>query len=258
VAAARAGVGVPLLSAVLTEPDVVAPPSPLALYDVRAGYGRIEVLHGIDLALRPGEVTALLGPNGAGKTTTLSVMSGLITPTSGCRHVRGHHVNGADADELARVGICHVREGRSVFPNMTVTDNLVVAASSGADVGRLQDVAFTLFPRLGERRKQLAGTMSGGEKQMLALACGLGVDPSVLLVDELSMGLAPLVVADLYEAVAKVAQTGVTVLVVEQFATIGLRYSSNVYVMAHGTVSYAGPSEGAIDAVHAAYLGAGS
>jgi branched-chain amino acid transport system ATP-binding protein len=247
-----------VLTAAVTPTDVVAPPSPIALYDVRAGYGRIEVLHGIDLALRPGEVTALLGPNGAGKTTTLSVMSGLITPTSGCRHVRGHHVNGADADELARVGICHVREGRSVFPNMTVTDNLVVAASSGADVARLQEVAFTLFPRLGERRKQLAGTMSGGEKQMLALACGLGVDPSVLLVDELSMGLAPLVVADLYEAVAQVASAGVTVLVVEQFATIGLRYSSNVYVMAHGTVTYAGPSDGALDAVHAAYLGAGS
>jgi branched-chain amino acid transport system ATP-binding protein len=246
------------LTAAPASTEVVAPPSPIALFDVRAGYGRIEVLHGVDLVLRPGEVTALLGPNGAGKTTTLSVMSGLITPTSGCRHVRGHHVNGADADELARVGICHVREGRSVFPNMTVTDNLVVAASSGADVARLQEVAFTLFPRLGERRKQLAGTMSGGEKQMLALACGLGVDPSVLLVDELSMGLAPLVVADLYEAVAQVAAAGVTVLVVEQFATIGLRYSSNVYVMAHGTVTYAGSSDGALDAVHAAYLGAGS
>jgi branched-chain amino acid transport system ATP-binding protein len=237
--------------------EIAAPPSPLALYDVRAGYGRIEVLHGIDLALRPGEVTALLGPNGAGKTTTLSVMSGLLAPTTGCRHVRGHHVNVADADELARIGVCHVREGRSVFPNMTVADNLVVASSSGAPVARLQEVAFTLFPRLAERRNQLAGTMSGGEKQMLALACGLGVDPSVLLVDELSMGLAPLVVGDLYEAVARVAETGVAVLVVEQFATIGLRYSSHVYVMAHGTIAYSGSSDGALDAVHAAYLGAG-
>jgi branched-chain amino acid transport system ATP-binding protein len=258
VAAAGAGVGVPLLTVDLAPPEVAAPPSPLALYDVRAGYGRIEVLHGIDLVLRPGEVTALLGPNGAGKTTTLSVMSGLIAPTTGCRHVRGHHVNGADADELARIGVCHVREGRSVFPNMTVTDNLVVAASSGADLARLEHVAFTLFPRLGERRTQLAGTLSGGEKQMLALACGLGVDPSVLLVDELSMGLAPLVVADLYEAVAQVALTGVSVLVVEQFATIGLAYSTTVYVMAHGTIAYSGPSAGALDAVHAAYLGTGS
>jgi branched-chain amino acid transport system ATP-binding protein len=232
-----------------------APPSPLALYDVRAGYGRIEILRGVDVVLRPGEVTALLGPNGAGKTTTLSVMSGLLTPTSGCRHVRGHHVNDADADELARIGICHVREGRSVFPNMTVADNLVVAASAGADVARLEQVAFSLFPRLKERRKQVAGTLSGGEKQMLALACGLGVDPSVLLVDELSLGLAPIVVAGLYESVAQIAEAGVSVLVVEQFASIGLRYSSHVYVMAHGTISYSGPSDGAMDAVHGAYLG---
>ena len=258
-AAAGAGQRVPLLSASASTGTVEAPPeaSPLALHDVRAGYGRIEVLHGIDIELPVGEVTALLGPNGAGKTTALSVMSGLITPTAGCRHVRGHHVNAADSDELARIGICHVREGRSVFPNMTVDDNLVVAASGGASVARLRDVAYALFPRLGERRKQLAGTMSGGEKQMLALACGLGVDPSVLLVDELSMGLAPLVVANLYEAVAEVARTGITVLVVEQFATIGLKYSSNVYVMAHGVVTYSGSSAGAADAVHAAYLGGG-
>ncbi|HEY9557493.1 MAG TPA: ABC transporter ATP-binding protein [Acidimicrobiales bacterium] len=249
------------MSAVVAAPvaaEVGAAPAPLALYDVRAGYGRIEVLHGVDLALRRGEVTALLGPNGAGKTTALGVMSGLVTPQSGCRHVSGHHVNGADADELARVGVCHVREGRSVFPNMSVADNLVVAASAGADLGRLREVAYTLFPRLGERRNQLAGTLSGGEKQMLALACGLGIDPSVLLVDELSMGLAPLVVGELYEAVARVTEAGVSVLVVEQFATIGLRYSAHVYVMAHGQVTYSGPSTGALDAVHAAYLGGGT
>ena len=230
-------------------------PPPLALYGVRAGYGRIEVPHGVDVALRPGEVTALLGPNGAGKTTTLSVMSGLLRPTAGCRHVRGHHVNGADADELARIGVCHVREGRSVFPNMTVTDNLVVAASSGVDVAHLEEVAFALFPKLGERRHQVAGTLSGGERQMLALACGLGVDPSVLLVDELSMGLAPMVVARLYEAVAEVSQSGIAVLIVEQFATIGLQYASHAYVMAHGTITYSGTSAGAADAVQSAYLG---
>ena len=145
------------------------------------------------------------GPNGAGKTTTLGVMSGLLTPTSGCRHVQGRHVNGADADDLARIGICHIREGRSVFPNLSVADNLIVAASCGASLDRLAEVAFTLFPRLKERRKQLAGTLSGGEKQMLALARGLGTDPAVLLVDELSMGLAPLVVGELYEAVAEIA-----------------------------------------------------
>ena len=239
---------------------VDAPPTyaPLALHDVRAGYGRIEVLHGIDLAVERGSVTALLGPNGAGKTTTLNVMSGLMSPWTGCRHVQGRHVNAAVADELARIGVCHVREGRSVFPNLSVDDNLVVAASSGASLDRVHEVAFTLFPRLAERRRQLAGTLSGGEKQMLALARGLGTDPAVLLVDELSMGLAPLVVSELYEAVAEIARSGTSVLVVEQFATIGLKYASTVHVMTHGTVTYSGPSAGALDAVHAAYLGSSS
>jgi len=235
--------------------DELAPPAPIELVDVHAGYGKIDVLHGIDIAVPRGGVAALLGPNGAGKSTTLGVMSGLIRPNRGCRHVQGRHVNGADADELARIGICHVREGRSVFPNLTVIDNLRVASSVGASMDRLCEVAFTLFPRLDERQKQLAGTLSGGEKQMLALARGLGTDPAVLLVDELSMGLAPLVVAELYEAVATVAETGVSVLVVEQFATIGLKYADTVYVMARGAVTYAGPPDEAMDAVHAAYLG---
>lgn len=229
--------------------------APLALHDVRAGYGRIEVLHGVDLAVHRGQVTALLGPNGAGKTTALSVMSGLIAPAAGCRHVGGRHVNSADADALARIGICHVREGRSVFPNLSVDDNLSVATSCGASFDRLLDLSFSLFPRLQGRRRQLAGTLSGGERQMLALACALGTDPAVLLVDELSMGLAPMVVEELYEAVADVAVGGVSVLVVEQFATIGLRHATNAFVMAHGTVTYAGPSQGAWDAIHAAYVG---
>jgi branched-chain amino acid transport system ATP-binding protein len=197
----------------------------------------------------------LLGPNGAGKTTTLGVMSGLITPTSGCRHIEGRHLNDATAAELARIGICHVREGRSVFPNLSVEDNLVVAASAGASLDRLREVAFTLFPRLKERRRSQAGTLSGGEKQMLALARGLGTDPAVLLVDELSMGLAPIIVEQLYEAVAHVASVGVSVLVVEQFASVGLRYASFAYVMAHGSVTFAGPASKAQDAVQAAYLG---
>ena len=240
------------------EPEAVDAPAhaPLALHDVRAGYGRIEVLHGVDLAVERGAVTALLGPNGAGKTTTLHVMSGLLAPWSGCRHVEGRHVNGASADELARIGVCHIREGRSVFPNLSVDDNLIVAASASDSIERVREVAFSLFPRLAERRAQLAGTLSGGEQQMLALARGLGTDPAVLLVDELSMGLAPLIVTELYEAVAAIAETGVSVLVVEQFATIGLRFASTVHVMTHGTVAYSGPTDDAMDAVHAAYLGA--
>jgi branched-chain amino acid transport system ATP-binding protein len=229
---------------------------PVELRNVNAGYGRIDVVHDVTLSVRRGELTALLGPNGAGKTTTLSVMSGLITPSSGCRHVQGRHVNDADSGDLARIGICHVREGRSVFPNLSVEDNLVVAASVGADVNRLKEVAYTLFPVLQSRRKNPAGVLSGGEKQMLALARGLGTDPAVLLIDELSMGLAPLIVEQLYEAVARVAQVGVSVLVVEQFATIGLKYASHAYVMAHGFLTYDGPGDKAFDAVQAAYLGA--
>jgi len=230
--------------------------APLALHNVRAGYGRIEVLHGVDLEVKRGAITALLGANGAGKTTTLSVMSGLLRPTSGCRHVAGRHCNTADAAELARAGVSHVREGRSVFPNLTVADNLVVAASAGAPVERVADVAYSLFPRLAERRDQLAGTLSGGEMQMLALARGLGTDPAVLLIDELSIGLAPMIVAELYEVVAEVASSGVSVLIVEQFATIGLRYASHVYVLASGLVAYSGSSADAREAVHSAYFGA--
>ncbi len=229
--------------------------APLELIGVHAGYGRIDVLHGVDIAVPDGGVAALLGPNGAGKTTTLGTMSGLIRPSRGCRHVHDRHVNGADADELARIGICHVREGRSVFPNLSVLDNLRVASSSGTPFDRLTDVAFALFPRLQERQKQLAGTLSGGEKQMLALARGLGSDPAVLLVDELSMGLAPIIVDELYEAVAQVAATGVSVLVVEQFAAIGMRHADTVYVMSRGRITYAGRPDTAMDAVHAAYLG---
>jgi branched-chain amino acid transport system ATP-binding protein len=237
---------------VLTEALTAAP---LALHDVRAGYGRIEVLHGIDLEVPRGEVAALLGPNGAGKTTALGVLSGVLSPTSGCRHANDRHVNHARAADLARAGVCHVREGRSVFPNLSVADNLVVGASGGADLDRLTEVAFAFFPQLALRRAQLAGTLSGGEKQMLALARGLGTDPAVLLIDELSMGLAPLLVVELYEAVAAVAALGVSVLLVEQFANVGLRYATRAYVMAHGSMLYAGPSDGAHEAIDAAYLG---
>ncbi|MEX2293874.1 MAG: ABC transporter ATP-binding protein [Acidimicrobiales bacterium] len=244
------------MTATIAPDAAVRTAAPLALRDARAGYGRIEVIHGVDIEVRRGAVTALLGPNGAGKTTTLSVMSGLITPSSGCRHVEGRHVNSASADELARLGICHVREGRSVFPNLSVADNLTVSASTGATIDRVTEVAFTLFPVLRERRSQLAGTLSGGERQMLAVARGLGTDPAVLLIDELSMGLAPLIVAQLYETIAEVVQLGVAVLVVEQFAAVGLRYASFAYVMAHGLVTYSGSADGATDAVNDAYLGA--
>src|SRR5690606_6033677 len=173
---------------------------PLELVGVHAAYTGIEVLHGIDLAVAAGEVVALLGANGAGKSTTVKVCAGLLRPTAGAVRVAGHDVTGVPSHELARIGVCTVPEGRGVFPNLTVRENLWMATQvrGAGNLARLEDAAYARFPRLGERRTQLAGTMSGGEQQMLAMARALVTDPAVLLFDELSMGLAPIVVQQLY------------------------------------------------------------
>ncbi|MCB0977059.1 MAG: ABC transporter ATP-binding protein [Acidimicrobiales bacterium] len=234
--------------------DEVAPL--IELRGVRASYGRIEVLHGVDLVVPHGEVVALLGPNGAGKTTTLSVITGQHQPSSGCVHVAGRHVNGADPAALARAGLCTIPEGRGVFRNLTVRDNLRMASMTGVPESDVVERAVARFPRLGERINQVAGTMSGGEQQMLAMARGLATDPGVLLIDELSMGLAPLIVAELYEIVAGIAREGVSILVVEQFARTVLGVADRAVIMQHGTVVATGtPAE--IEAeLSAAYLGA--
>jgi branched-chain amino acid transport system ATP-binding protein len=230
----------------------------LEVRDLRAAYGRIEVLHGVDLELPAGRVLALLGPNGAGKSTLLKVIGGLLPATGGCVHLAGRHVNGSPPFELARIGLTTIPEGRGVFPRLTVRENLRMASYTGSDVAVIEDRAFTRFPRLGERRDQLAGTMSGGEQQMLALARGLATDPAVLILDELSMGLAPLVVSELYELVASVAADGVSILVVEQFARTVLGVADQAAIMANGRVTALGtPSE--IEAnLSSAYLGATS
>jgi branched-chain amino acid transport system ATP-binding protein len=227
----------------------------LELKGVKAAYGRIEVLHGVNLVVPLGSVVALLGPNGGGKTTTLKVISGQMTPTSGCVHIAGRHVNGAGADALARIGVCTIPEGRGIFPNLTVKENLRMATYAGADFGEVESIAYERFPRLGERRGQLAGTMSGGEQQMLALARGLAVKPSLLLLDELSMGLAPLIVEQLYEVVAQVAKTGVSILVVEQFARTVLGVADYAAIMLHGKVVSVGQPDDLEDELSAAYLG---
>ncbi len=232
-----------------------APAPLLELRGLRAGYGRIEVLHGIDLRVPAGSVVALLGPNGAGKTTTLSAIAGLLPATGGEIRLAGRPVNGARADVLARAGVCLVPEGRGIFPNLTVEENLRVATHCGPSLQDILEVAFSRFPKLGDRRSQVAGTMSGGEQQMLALARGLAVDPAVLLLDELSMGLAPLIVLDLYERVAAVAQTGVSVLVVEQFARAVLDVADVAAIMVHGRIAAAGPPHELVDGLSAAYLG---
>jgi len=165
----------------------LAPPT-LELRDVRAGYGRIEVLHGVNLTIPAGTVFALLGPNGAGKTTTLAVISGKVRPTAGCVHVTGVHVNGADPGALARAGVCRIPEGRGIFPNLTVTENLrMFTFASPLNISQIEERAYARFPRLGERRAQLAGTLSGGEQQMLAMSRALVADRGLLLLDEISM-----------------------------------------------------------------------
>ncbi|HVV35934.1 MAG TPA: ABC transporter ATP-binding protein [Acidimicrobiales bacterium] len=228
----------------------------LELRDVRAAYGRIEVLHGVSFAVPAGCVFALLGPNGAGKSTIHKVASGRLEPTSGCVHVAGIHVNGAEPEQLARAGVCTIPEGRGVFPNLTVNENLRMMTYKGGLRQRdVEERAFTRFPRLKERRKQLAGTLSGGEQQMLAMARALVTEPSLLLLDEISIGLAPIIVGQLYDLVRQIRDEGISILLVEQFAQTALAVADYAAVMAHGVVLNVGEPKDIAEEVSAAYLG---
>src|SRR3954447_12003121 len=228
----------------------------IELRDVHAGYGRIEVLHGVDLTVPSGSVFALLGPNGAGKSTTLQVISGNITPRSGCVHIGGTHVNGARPEALAKAGVSRIPEGRGVFPNLTVEDNLRMwTYAAGLSQAEVRDKAFDRFPRLAERRGQRAGTLSGGEQQMLAMSRALVADPAILLLDEISMGLAPIIVQGLYDLVRQLAEEGITILVVEQFAKTALAVADFAAVMAQGRITAVGQPQDIAEQVSAAYLG---
>ncbi len=208
----------------------------LELRDVSASYGHIEVLHNIDLRLDTGTVLAVLGPNGAGKTTTVRVISGLMRPTGGRVLMSGHDVTGVSPDDLARAGVCVVPEGRGVFPRLTVEEHLRLAAPSRAAAPRVIEQAFEHFPALAGRRTQLAGTLSGGEQQMLALARAVAGSPALLVVDELSMGLAPIIVERLYDHVRQLAASGVSIVIVEQFAHDVLGIADWAVVMQHGRI----------------------
>ncbi len=227
----------------------------LELSGIRAAYDAIEVLHGVDLVVPPAKVVALLGPNGAGKTTTLRVASGLMAPKSGTVLVAGRDVTGVKSEELARIGLVTIPEGKGVFPNLTVRENLQMATYAGVPLREIEGRAYAQFPRLAERRNQLSGTMSGGEQQMLALARGLAVDPAVLLLDELSMGLAPLVVEELYGIVADIAHSGVSILVVEQFARTVLGVADIAAIMSNGRVVHVGEPAHVADLLSSAYFG---
>jgi branched-chain amino acid transport system ATP-binding protein len=208
----------------------------LEVIDLHAAYGRIEVLRGVDLRVPKGAVMALLGPNGAGKSTLIKVLSGQMPRTSGDVHMAGVSVDTTRPDQLSRVGLTTIPEGRSVFPNLSVQENLSLMSYAGVPSAQVLETAYSYFPRLAERRHQLAGTLSGGEQQMVAMARALTSDPALLLLGELSMGLAPLIVDELYETVAQIASTGVSVLVVEQFARTALRISDYTAVMSGGRI----------------------
>ena len=243
----------------MTASTDVQAPAVLELRDVHAGYGRIAVLHGVSLAVPAGTVVALLGPNGAGKTTLLNVVAGKVVPTRGCVHITGTHVNGTSPDALARAGVCRIPEGRGIFPNLTVAENLrMFTYSSDLPAGAVEQRAYERFPRLGERRTQLAGTMSGGEQQMLALCRALVARRGLLLLDEISMGLAPLIVAELYAFVESLAAEGTTILLTEQFAHTALAVADYAAVMLHGRITMIGQPADVADEVAGAYLGAKS
>ena len=248
--------------ALVTEPSAPPQPQPEAdhavavqLDGVSAGYGGIDVLQDISLTVRAGEVCAVLGPNGAGKSTTLKVISGQLAASAGTVSLNGRSIAGVATERLVRDGLCVVPEGRGVFPNLTVTENLKMASFAGTGYTEILEKSFQHFPRLAERRNQLAGKLSGGEQQMLSMARALAVNPSVLLVDELSMGLAPKIVEELYEVLAGIARAGLTILVVEQFAAEVLKVADSGALLINGRITYHGAPDVVGDMISSAYLG---
>jgi branched-chain amino acid transport system ATP-binding protein len=227
---------------------------------LEVAYGGIRAVKGIDLQVRSGELVALIGANGAGKTSTLKALSGLLRPAAGRIDYDGAEVTGKPAYHLVRRGLAMVPEGRGVFPRLTVAENLAMGAyirNDKAAVVRDFDRAYALFPRLAERREQLAGTLSGGEQQMLAMARALMCRPRLLLLDEPSMGLAPLMVQKIFETVRTVAAEGVTMLLVEQNAKLALETCHRGYVMESGSIVLADDARKLLSnpQVRQAYLG---
>jgi branched-chain amino acid transport system ATP-binding protein len=227
----------------------------LQLDNILTGYGTIPVLHGIDLTLAEGDIYALLGPNGGGKSTLLTVCSRQIEPWKGNVKVAGRSMEGVAPEELAKVGVCTIPEGKGIFPNLTVSENLVMMTHSGTDLATIESITYDRFPQLSNKRKQLAGTLSGGEQQMLSMARALGTNPKILLLDELSMGLAPIIVKELYEIVAQLAEQGIGVLVVEQFARTVLGVATRAGILINGKIISEGSPNELEDQLSDAYLG---
>jgi branched-chain amino acid transport system ATP-binding protein len=235
----------------------------MALLDVkglRAGYGDVPVLRGIDLSIPPGSITALIGANGAGKTTLLRTISAIIRAEAGSIHYDGQDIVGTPPQDIVRAGLVQVPEGRRLFPDMTVFENLLVGSSSSmARPRRDKNLAMVLelFPKVRERSAQRAGTLSGGEQQMVAIARALMASPRLLLLDETSLGLAPIVVDEIFVAVRRLAAQGMTILVVEQNTALALEVADHGYVLEQGHFAMEGPASDLVadPRVRQAYLG---
>ncbi len=235
----------------------------LEVRDVHTYYGHVHALKGISLSVAPGEMVALIGANGAGKSTALRTISGLIKPKQGEISIMGKPVAGLSAHQIVYLGVSHAPEGRKIFSTLSVNENLNMGAYSlGGAKDRIEEHrerVFTLFPRLKERRGQLAGTLSGGEQQMLAIGRALMCDPKLLLLDEPSLGLAPLLVKTIFDTVREINRSGVTVLLVEQNARAALKLATSGYVLETGTIVLSGPAQQLLadERVRKAYLGEG-
>jgi branched-chain amino acid transport system ATP-binding protein len=231
----------------------------LDVHELHVYYGEIHALKGISLAVGPGEIVALLGPNGAGKSTTVKTISGLIPPRSGRVVLEGKDLVGVPAHEVVHRGVAHAPEGRRIFNRLSVRENLEMGAYTRNDPGVKDDIerVFELFPRLRERHTQVAGTLSGGEQQMLAIGRALMANPRLLLLDEPSMGLAPVIVEQIFDTIRQVNQRGTTILLVEQNAAMALEIAHRGYVLETGTVVLTGSAAelAATPEVRRAYLG---
>ena len=236
-----------------------APPV-LEVEDIHTFYGSIEALKGISLTVNEGEIVTLIGSNGAGKSTTLRSISGLNPPKTGSIKFRGREIHGLLGYQVAELGIAQSPEGRHVFPRMTVLENLEMGAFTRNDANIRDDIerVYELFPRLKERERQKAGTMSGGEQQMLAIGRALMANPKLLLLDEPSMGIAPVLVERIYETIVEINRQGTTILLVEQNANYALEVSKRAYVLETGAIALADDSDRLRDNpdVQKAYLGA--
>ncbi|AHV94553.1 ABC transporter ATP-binding protein [Bordetella holmesii] len=232
----------------------------LELRGLEVAYGGIRAVRGIDLHVQTGELVCLIGANGAGKSTTLRAICGLVPAAAGEIHYEGQPITGAKSFELVRRGLVMVPEGRGIFGQLTIEENLAMGAYVRRDAQQVREdteKVFALFPRLAERRRQAAGTLSGGEQQMVAMGRAMIARPKLLLLDEPSMGLAPLMVDKVFEVVRSIAAQGVTILLIEQNARLALEHADRGYVMESGEITLTGPARGMLDdpKVRAAYLG---